>query len=174
VVILTVPIILVAGFKNSGKTTLIENLSRDLVKKGFRIAVFKHVFHGDFIIDYEGKDTWRFIKAGAKGVVAVSRGRLFINEYLDDYPDLDKLLDDFKSRYDAIFLEGFKEILSSRPDIYKVIIGRNEDELPKLRKQFKGDILLELIVRNLSLLKNSKEYKELLEKILSLVGKTRI
>lgn len=71
------PIIMVAGFKNSGKTTLIENLVKDIVSIGRKVAVVKHVYHSDFEVDHEGKDTWRFTKSGAQCVVAISRGRLF-------------------------------------------------------------------------------------------------
>ena len=165
------PVILIAGLKNSGKTTLIESLSRELIKKGFRIVVFKHVYHGDFMVDYEGKDTWRFINAGARGVVAISRGRLYINEYLDDYPNINKLLEEFKKRYDLIFLEGFKGILSTRPDIYKVVIGRNKDEINKLKEQVGANILSELIVKDVKYIKENTGYKELLGKILNLLGK---
>ncbi|HEW94004.1 MAG TPA: hypothetical protein ENF47_04815 [Thermoprotei archaeon] len=72
--------------KNSGKTTLITYLIRDLTRYGFKIAVFKHMYHSDFKVDYKGKDTWRYIEAGANASVAVSEGRLYTNEYLDDYP----------------------------------------------------------------------------------------
>ncbi len=168
---MTAPIILIAGFKNSGKTTLIEILTADLFKRGFRIAIFKHVFYGDFTVDYEGKDTWRFIQAGAKGVVAVSKGRLFINEYLENYPDIDKLLKEFRERYDIIFLEGFKELLSSREDIYKVIIGKDLKDISGLKLKLKGVILSELQVKDPSSIRNSKEYKILFHRILKLVNR---
>ena len=54
----------VAGFKNSGKTTLVEKLVRALTAKGYRIATVKHAHHS-FDMDHEGRDSFRHRKAGA-------------------------------------------------------------------------------------------------------------
>jgi molybdopterin-guanine dinucleotide biosynthesis protein MobB len=46
-------IIGVCGFKNSGKTTLVEKLVRHLTGLGYKISTVKHAHH-DFDIDHEG------------------------------------------------------------------------------------------------------------------------
>jgi len=135
------PIILIAGFKNSGKTTLIENFIRDLKNRGFRVAVFKHVYYMDFDVDREGKDTWRYLNSGADGVVAISKGRLYINERLNEYPDVKSLLTDFLKRYDLIFIEGFKVLLGKDREIYKIITARNMDEYRTILKDISEPIL---------------------------------
>jgi len=66
------PAIAVVGRKNSGKTRVIEILTIELTKRGYKVAAVKHVPKKDFTIDTEGRDTWRFANAGAKIVVAVS------------------------------------------------------------------------------------------------------
>ena len=58
-----IPIIGFAAYSGTGKTTLIEKLVRSLKAKGLRLAVIKHDGHR-FEIDKEGKDSYRFTKAG--------------------------------------------------------------------------------------------------------------
>ena len=60
-------VIAVVGIKSSGKTTTIEALTKELTKRGYKIAVVKHIPEPDFTIDTVGKDTWRF--ADRKSVV---------------------------------------------------------------------------------------------------------
>jgi molybdopterin-guanine dinucleotide biosynthesis protein len=58
----------IAGFSDSGKTTLICGLIKVLKEKGIRTAVIKHDVHG--ISEDDGnKDTGRFRQAGACGVI---------------------------------------------------------------------------------------------------------
>ena len=48
----------IVGWKNSGKTTLIERLVARFAGEGLRVATNKHAHH-DFDIDHSGKDSWR-------------------------------------------------------------------------------------------------------------------
>jgi len=65
----------IAGYKNAGKTTLIVDLIRDLVARGWRVATVKHAHH-DFDIDQPGKDSWLHRDAGASEVLVVSDRRV--------------------------------------------------------------------------------------------------
>ncbi|HQI24319.1 MAG TPA: molybdopterin-guanine dinucleotide biosynthesis protein B, partial [Smithella sp.] len=60
---MTVSLISIVGKSNSGKTTLVEKLIPELIKRGYRVATIKHNKHG-FDIDHEGKDSWRHKRAG--------------------------------------------------------------------------------------------------------------
>jgi len=64
----------IVGFKNAGKTTLVERLVRRLTGLGYRISTIKHAHHG-FDIDQEGRDSWRHREAGASEVAIVSSAR---------------------------------------------------------------------------------------------------
>lgn len=66
-----IPVIAFAGYSGSGKTTLIESLIPELKGMGLRVAVIKHDGHR-FEIDHEGKDSWRFVQAGADITVIAS------------------------------------------------------------------------------------------------------
>jgi len=53
----------ICGWKNSGKTTLIESLIPHLIAQGLSLAVVKHDAHG-LEVDRRGKDSDRFFRAG--------------------------------------------------------------------------------------------------------------
>jgi len=59
------------GYSNSGKTTLIERLIRELMSRGKKISAIKQSKH-PVSLDIEGKDTYRFSKAGADPVILSS------------------------------------------------------------------------------------------------------
>ena len=63
----------VAGDKNTGKTTLMEELIRRLTNRGWKVAAIKHDGH-DFEADREGTDSWRHYHAGAYGTVVFRTG----------------------------------------------------------------------------------------------------
>ena len=56
-----------AGWKGSGKTTLVVRLLPELISRGFSVSTLKHAHH-DFDIDKPGKDSHRHREAGAREV----------------------------------------------------------------------------------------------------------
>ena len=105
---MTQKIIGVAGFKNAGKTTLVEKLVVDLTSRGFRISTVKHAHHS-FDIDHEGRDSFRHRKAGATEVAVVSSGRwALIHELRNEAePDLENILLKL-APCDLVIVEGYK------------------------------------------------------------------
>jgi molybdopterin-guanine dinucleotide biosynthesis adapter protein len=101
-------IIGVAGFKNSGKTTLVEKLVRDLTAQGYRISTVKHAHHS-FDIDHEGRDSFRHRKAGASQVAVISKERTAIIHELrgEDAPSLQQVLSHLQP-CDLVIVEGYK------------------------------------------------------------------
>lgn len=98
----------VAGFKNAGKTTLVEKLVSELTRRGHRISTVKHAHHS-FDIDHEGRDSFRHRKAGASEVAVVSRHRwAIIHESRDDAePTLEEVLAKL-APCDLVIVEGYK------------------------------------------------------------------
>jgi molybdopterin-guanine dinucleotide biosynthesis adapter protein len=98
----------VAGFKNAGKTTLVERLVAELTQRGHRISTVKHAHHS-FDIDHEGRDSFRHRKAGATEVAVVSRHRwAIIHEARDDQePTLGEILAKL-APCDLVIVEGYK------------------------------------------------------------------
>ena len=73
---MSIPAICIVGWADSGKTTLIEGLLRQLTAQGMRVGVIKHTHH-PLPEDEAGKDTARFQAAGAATVtLANSEGAL--------------------------------------------------------------------------------------------------
>ena len=98
----------VAGFKNSGKTTLVEKLVRRFAEKGYRISTVKHAHHS-FDIDHEGRDSFRHRKAGASQVAVISRERTAIIHELRgaEPPSLNQVLAQLEP-CDLVIIEGYK------------------------------------------------------------------
>jgi molybdopterin-guanine dinucleotide biosynthesis protein B len=98
----------VAGFKNAGKTTLVERLVTELTRRGFRISTVKHAHHS-FDIDHEGRDSFRHRKAGASEVAVVSRHRWAIIHEMRE--ETEPALDDILAKLapcDLVIVEGYK------------------------------------------------------------------
>ena len=65
------PVIGIAGWKKSGKTTLAERLIAEFTRRGLKVATVKHAHH-DFQIDDAETDSARHRRAGASQVAIVS------------------------------------------------------------------------------------------------------
>lgn len=58
-------VMVVTGFKKSGKTSLIEKLIGSLKRRGLKVGVIKHTMRA-YGVDTRDKDTWRYKQAGAR------------------------------------------------------------------------------------------------------------
>jgi molybdopterin-guanine dinucleotide biosynthesis protein B len=115
-----VPIVSVVGKSGAGKTTFLEQLVRELKRRGYRLAVVKHDTHG-FEIDKPGKDTWRMAQAGTDVVVISSPEKMaMIKKTGRDLP-LDEIARYIGDDVDLILSEGYK-----RGDKPKIEISRAE------------------------------------------------
>ncbi len=105
----------ISGYKNSGKTSLVEKLVSRLSAEGYRVAVIKHDGH-DFEPDVPGTDSYRHRKAGAYASAVFSADRFMVTR---TWPDQCKGQIDTKEAAewlmglfpdaDLILLEGFKD-----------------------------------------------------------------
>jgi molybdopterin-guanine dinucleotide biosynthesis protein B len=98
----------IVGWKNSGKTTLVEKLVQVLTARGLRVSTVKHAHH-DFDIDHPGKDSWRHRIAGAQEVIVASAHRwAVLHEHRGaPEPTLADLLAKLEP-CDLVLVEGFK------------------------------------------------------------------
>lgn len=104
----TQPLCGVAGWSNSGKTTLIERLVAHFRAKGLRVATIKHTHH-KFDIDRPESDTARHRRAGAAETAIVSGSRVAVIEEIESRGE--PSLADVASRLtpaDLILVEGYK------------------------------------------------------------------
>jgi molybdenum cofactor biosynthesis protein MoaC/molybdopterin-guanine dinucleotide biosynthesis protein MobB len=99
-------VIAVRGKKKSGKTILIELLTKKFKEKGLKVGVIKHT-HESPDFDREGKDSFRFKSAGADSVCLLwDKGTIF---WFNDEKKIENLLSEF-SETDIVFVEGLKSL----------------------------------------------------------------
>lgn len=98
----------VVGWKNSGKTGLMERLVSEFVARGLTVSTLKHAHH-TFDVDHEGKDSHRHRVAGATEVLLSSRNRwaLMHEARGEDEAPLDVLLAKL-APVDLVLVEGYK------------------------------------------------------------------
>lgn len=98
------PVYTFTAFSGTGKTTYLERLIPALKAHGLRVGIVKHHGH-DTPMDQEGKDSWRFARAGADVTAVVSPGQAaFIeNRGLDPEEAVDRI-----RGVDLILTEGYK------------------------------------------------------------------
>ena len=125
------PMISIVGKAESGKTTIITKLIRELKTRGYRVGVIKHAPHG-FDMDQKSKDSWHHKNAGADTVVVASPGKIAM---IKDEPDdtLDRL-EKYFTGMDIIITEGYKsagkpKIEVFRPERHKAPHCLNDDTL---------------------------------------------
>ena len=99
-------LISVEGDSGAGKTTLIEKLLRELSRRKYTVAAVKHCPHG-FSLDVEGKDSWRFTEAGAKGIFLTSPARIGLIKDTEHIPLLKNIAQSYFPNFDIVFGEGF-------------------------------------------------------------------
>ena len=115
-----IPIYSVVAFSGTGKTTLIEKLVAELKSRGLRVAVIKHDAH-EFDIDHEGKDSWRFTRAGADVTAVVSGGKSAI---MENRPvPLETILDRITD-VDIIITEGYKSGAMPKIAVRRIATGK--------------------------------------------------
>jgi molybdopterin-guanine dinucleotide biosynthesis adapter protein len=102
------PLIGIAGWKKSGKTTLTVRLVAEFTRRGFRVATIKHAHH-NFQIDDGETDSARHRRAGAGQVAIVSAHRwAMVAEHTPDTePDLTDVIAGLLP-CDLIIIEGYK------------------------------------------------------------------
>ena len=98
----------VTGWKNSGKTGLMERLITEFTARGLSVSSIKHAHHS-FDIDHPGRDSYRRRDAGARQVLLASRNRWALMHELrnEDEPSLGDLLKQLLP-VDLVLIEGYK------------------------------------------------------------------
>ena len=74
---MTPPLFGVVGWKNSGKTTLIEKLIANFSARGLNVAAAKHAHHA-FDLNPNAEDAFQYCDAGAQTVVISSAKRFAV------------------------------------------------------------------------------------------------
>lgn len=115
-----VRVVAIVGSKNSGKTTVIQHLTRELRRRGYSVGSARNLLSTDWIGSPD-KETWKYGEAGAEiaAGVAVNETALFIKRKLS----LGELIS-FFTGLDYLLLEGFE----NEGAMVKIIAARSASE----------------------------------------------
>jgi molybdopterin-guanine dinucleotide biosynthesis protein MobB len=113
----------IVGWKNAGKTGLMERLVAEIASRGFSVSTIKHAHHV-FDVDHPGKDSYRHRQAGAREVLLSSRRRFALMHELrqEEEPTLDVLLGKL-APVDLVLIEGYKRDAHSKIEAFRAETG---------------------------------------------------
>jgi molybdopterin-guanine dinucleotide biosynthesis protein B len=122
----------VVGWKNSGKTGLVERLVTEITGRGYSVSTIKHAHH-KVDVDQPGTDSYRHRQAGAEEVILASAGRVAIMQELRGAPEPG--LSDLVARLspvDLVLVEGYKREAHPKVEAHRAETGQpliaREDE----------------------------------------------
>ncbi|WP_114965347.1 molybdopterin-guanine dinucleotide biosynthesis protein B [Alkalilacustris brevis] len=114
----------VTGWKDTGKTGLMERLLAEFTARGLAVSTVKHAHH-DTEVDHPGRDSHRHRSAGAREVLLSSPRRWALMHELRDAPEppLSELLARL-SPVDLVLIEGYKRAEHPKIEAYRTETGR--------------------------------------------------
>ena len=109
----------IVGWKNSGKTSLVERLVAELSRRRLRVSTLKHAHH-NFDVDKPGTDSARHRSAGAKEVLISSQSRwALMHEGIAVEAQISDLMAKLEP-VDVVLAEGFKQAPIPKIEIRRV------------------------------------------------------
>ncbi|MBY8974338.1 molybdopterin-guanine dinucleotide biosynthesis protein B [Rhodobacteraceae bacterium NNCM2] len=114
----------VVGWKNAGKTTLVERLVAEISARGFTVSTIKHTHHM-VDVDQSGKDSHRHRQAGAHQVILSSSSRWALMTELRGAPEasLEELLAQL-APVDLVIVEGYKRDSHKKVEAWRAETGQ--------------------------------------------------
>lgn len=126
-----IPLLAIAAWSGTGKTTLLKKLIPALCAAGIRPGLIKHTHH-DMDVDKPGKDSYELRKAGAAQTIVASSQRWALMTETPEEPEID--LSYLVNRMDAslldlVLVEGFKHEPVAKMMLFREGSGHTQDEL---------------------------------------------
>ncbi|PPB80496.1 molybdopterin molybdotransferase/molybdopterin-guanine dinucleotide biosynthesis protein B [Albidovulum inexpectatum] len=109
----------ITGWKNAGKTHLMERLIREFRARGIAVSTIKHAHHVARI-DQPGTDSWRHVRAGAQETILATPERWALVHELRSAPE--PSLEDLLVRLlpvDLVLVEGFKTAPHGKIEVWR-------------------------------------------------------
>lgn len=125
------PLLAIAAWSGTGKTTLLKRLIPELCVRGLRPGLIKHTHH-DMDVDKPGKDSYELRKAGAAQTIVASEQRWALMTETPETPELDltwlvSRMD--VSKLDLVLVEGFKHEAVPKILLFRQNSGHRVEEL---------------------------------------------
>lgn len=126
-----IPLLAVAAWSGTGKTTLLKKLIPALCERGIRPGLIKHTHH-DMDVDKPGKDSYELRKAGAAQTLVASQQRWALMTETPEENELDlawlvSRMD--TSKLDLVLVEGFKHDAVAKIVLFREAAGHSVNEL---------------------------------------------
>lgn len=133
---MAVKVVAFVAKSNTGKTTLLEQVIRELKSRGYKLGVIKHDAHR-FDIDHPGKDSYRLTAAGADTMLISSQEKLALVKRHQAAPPLEELIPTYFSDMDIVVTEGFKMSPVPKVEVHRqerspTLLCRGEHNDPNL------------------------------------------
>jgi len=112
------PLITIVGHSNSGKTTLLEKLVRELTARGYKIATIKDS-HRQPSFDCKDKDSWRHIQSGSCMTALRTHDRIIIISKASPDTNINEIANLMGEEFDLILAEGFKESDAPKIEVHR-------------------------------------------------------
>lgn len=114
----------ITGWKNCGKTGLMERLVSEFTERGLTVSTIKHAHHSTDV-DQPGTDSHRHRMAGASEVILASTHRIAIMRELRgaEEPPLAALLARL-SPVDLVLVEGYKREAHPKIEAHRAVAGQ--------------------------------------------------
>ena len=122
-------VVCIVGKSKTDKSRLMEGLIKELKSRGLKVGALKYHKHGDFEMDIEGKDTWKYAKAGADTVAISSNVKVAVIRKVKEEMDIDYICNTYFSDNDIVLADGFT--LSDKP---RIIVADDEEDIELFRR----------------------------------------
>lgn len=115
----------IVGRKNSGKTTLVCDLVRELTRRGVKVATVKHTHH-HHELDTPGKDSHLHREAGAAavGILSPRMTAIFVPSVREERGD--HRYEQFESQFGdckVILVEGDLQATAPRIEVWRSVVS---------------------------------------------------
>lgn len=142
----------VFGYSTSGKTTTIEEIIKELRRRGYTVGSVKDIHYDEFAIDTEGSNTFRHKQAGSMMVTA--RGKTETDVLFQRTLAIDEILDFY--HYDYVVIEG-----NCNANVPMILVGKDMEQLEKKEASL-GDGYQDLIIAISGVISNQPiKYKDI-------------
>ncbi len=118
------PAVAFVGRKNSGKTSVLVQVVRELKRRGLRVGTLKHAHHHDFEFDRPGRDSYRHFQAGADVSVVSSSVKLAMVRRVQSEPLAREIVRDMFPDVDIVLVEGYKTQDLPKIEVYRRVAHR--------------------------------------------------
>jgi len=126
-----IPVLAIAAWSGTGKTTLLKTIIPALCARGVRPGLIKHTHH-NMDVDTPGKDSYELRKAGAAQTLVASSQRwaLMTETPAEEEIDLAYLISRMDhSKLDLVLVEGFKHEAVAKILLFRSDTGHDINEL---------------------------------------------